>query len=264
MVPSSVLPLTVETNGMSAALDVSAASAVVGVIMPASWSPAVVTVQGSIDGTEFFDIYAGPAAGELFFNVMADALVPINPDRLRGCKAIKLRSGFSGAVIPQAQPRLFGIVVEGASAAGGGTLPETGYYGTKLNWADGAGAIALPNWLPAPFVQVDGPHGVLEGSGFRCVQGGPVVLVMNGYVKHQWDRWIIFGRRWDGGAIVEFARLQIKSNEPVLVYFEMAVTLEQGGLLETFISSDFEWASFAWSNGAMMLLVESLGSFARA
>jgi hypothetical protein len=255
----TVLPLSVGVTGISPALDISTASAVVAVIMPAAWTPAVVSLLGSADGTNFYDILDGLTGSDLFFNLKPGSMVSVNPNRLRGCKAIKLRSGTMQKVVPQAASRTFGIVVETTTASLGGTgaKPATGYIGTKLYWANGTGIVALPSWVAAPFNEVNGPHGVLENGGFRCSIGGPAVLSMNGYVQHQWDRWIIFGRRWNGGPIQEFGRVQIKSNDPVLVYYEMDVTLVQDGLLETFISSDFPWASFTWTRGAMMFLEES-------
>src|SRR3954471_9079841 len=133
----TVLPLAMGTSGLSAALDITVVSAVVAVIMPDDWSPATVTLQGSADGTTFFNIYDGIVGAELVFNVKPRTLVAVNPNRLRGCKAIKLRSGTHDAQVPQAAPRTFGVIVEAAAGKVGGTKPATGYLGTKLYWADG-------------------------------------------------------------------------------------------------------------------------------
>src|SRR3954468_21817301 len=202
----TVLPLTMDVTGISPALDISGASAVVGVIMPSAWTPAVVSLQGSADGTNFYDIYDGLNGADLFFNVKPGSFVSVNSNRLRGCVAIKLRSGTPIKKVPQAAARVFGIVVETAASTsgGGGAAPATGYIGTKLYWANGTGVVALPSWIAAPFNEVKGPHGVLENGGFRCALGGRSILSMNGYVQHQWDRYVIFGRRWNGGPIQEF------------------------------------------------------------
>lgn len=98
---------------MSAAVDLTGAAAIVGLIMPTTWSPALVTVQGSPDGTTFYDLHDGMPGAELAFNVPVNSLVMLNPDRLRSCKAVKIRSGTAAAPIMQMVACQFGIVVEG-------------------------------------------------------------------------------------------------------------------------------------------------------
>ena len=98
---------------MSDAVLLTDVTAVVGLIMPGDWTPAVVTVQGSPFGVNFYDIYDGTAGKELLFNVKPRTLVMINPNRLRSCIAIKLRSGTAAAPVAQLGARTFGIVVEG-------------------------------------------------------------------------------------------------------------------------------------------------------
>lgn len=103
------------TTGISNVLDISTATAVVGIIMPTDWTPAIVTIEGSADGTTFYELYDGMAARELAFNVGPGTMVSINPDRLRCCKAIRLRSGTRDQVVPQGPAREFFIIVEGAT-----------------------------------------------------------------------------------------------------------------------------------------------------
>lgn len=103
------------TTGISNVLDISTAAAVVGIIMPDDWTPAIVTLEGSADGISFYEIYDGTAARELAFNVSPGTMVSINPDRLRCCKAIRLRSGTRDQVVPQDTAREFFIVVEVAT-----------------------------------------------------------------------------------------------------------------------------------------------------
>jgi len=87
---------------------------VVGLVAPdESWSPAVVTVQGSPDGVNFYDFYDGVTGQELAFNIVPNSMVMINPNRMRSCQAVILRSGTRAAPIPQTGGvRIFGIVVE--------------------------------------------------------------------------------------------------------------------------------------------------------
>ena len=99
-------------TGISNALDISLVSAVVGIIMPTDWTPAAVAIEGSANGTDFYPIYDGMAAADLRFNVGPGTMVAINPNRLRCCMAIRLRSGGHDAPpIPQGTAREFGIVV---------------------------------------------------------------------------------------------------------------------------------------------------------
>lgn len=88
---------------------------VVGIIMPAAatWTPAVVTVQGSSDGTNFYDLYDGLTAKELSFNVKPGSMVAISPNRLVCCTSIKLRSGTGAAPMIQNLACQFGVVVQG-------------------------------------------------------------------------------------------------------------------------------------------------------
>ena len=87
---------------------------VVGLVTPdESWRPAVVTLQGSPDGVNFYDFYDGITGEELAFNVVPNTMGMINPNRLRCCQAVILRSGTRAAPIPQTSGvRIFGIVVE--------------------------------------------------------------------------------------------------------------------------------------------------------
>ena len=103
-------------TGISNALDISEVTAVVAIVMPSDWTPAVVTIDGSPDGTDFYPMHDGMTGTEITFNVSPGTMVAISPNRLRGCKAIRLRSGSHEAPpIPQGVAREFLIIVETAS-----------------------------------------------------------------------------------------------------------------------------------------------------
>lgn len=100
-------------TGISNTLDISTVAAVVGLVTPANWTPAAVSVEGSANGTDFYPIYDGMNASDLTFNVAPGTMVAINPNRLRCCMAIRLRSGGHDAPpIPQGTPREFFVIVE--------------------------------------------------------------------------------------------------------------------------------------------------------
>jgi hypothetical protein len=102
-------------TGISNTLDISTASTVVGLIMPAGWTKANVTIEGSADGATFYPIYVGTTPNLLSFSVPPGTMVAINPDRLRCCKAIRLISGNRDALVPQGESREFGVIVETAT-----------------------------------------------------------------------------------------------------------------------------------------------------
>src|SRR4029077_6828534 len=106
---------------ISETVDLAGVTAVVGLVMPNDWTPAVVTVQGSPDGVFFHDLRDGFSGVELSFNVRGDTMVMINPNRLRCCIAVKLRSGTRDNPVVQQALRQFGLVVEGNVASQPGT-----------------------------------------------------------------------------------------------------------------------------------------------
>jgi hypothetical protein len=108
--------LTVLIRGgetLSDVVDLTGATAVVGVVMPPEWTAALVTVQGSPDGVFFHDLHDGVTGIELAFNARPGSLVMLNPNRMRSCVAIRLRSGTHDQPVVQELTRQFGIVVEG-------------------------------------------------------------------------------------------------------------------------------------------------------
>jgi hypothetical protein len=108
------LPLIIPARAsLSEILSLEGVTAVVGIIMPQAWTSANVTILGSPFGVNFYDLHDGLPGTELFFNVKPGVMVNINPNRLRCCAAIRLRSGIHDAPIAQAAARTFGIVVEG-------------------------------------------------------------------------------------------------------------------------------------------------------
>lgn len=99
-------------TGVSNIVDLSSVAAVVGLIMPTDWTPAIVSVEGSANGTDFYPMYDGMAPTMLSFTVPPGTIIGIRPDRLRCCKAIRLLSGMRSNLVPQEVPREFGLVVE--------------------------------------------------------------------------------------------------------------------------------------------------------
>ena len=99
-------------TGISNVVDISTAKAVVGLIMPSAWTPAVVTLEGSADGANFYTMYEGRNSNRISFNVPPNMFVAVSPDLLRCCKAIRLISGTREVLVPQGEAREFGLVIE--------------------------------------------------------------------------------------------------------------------------------------------------------
>jgi hypothetical protein len=99
-------------TGVSNVADISLAKAVVGLVMPPDWTPAIITLEGSPDGLNFYPIYEGMSSTRIQFSVPPGSLIPIDPNRLRCCQAIRLLSGGREELVPQGAPREFGLVIE--------------------------------------------------------------------------------------------------------------------------------------------------------
>jgi hypothetical protein len=99
-------------TGISNIVDISTATAVVGLITPPDWTPAVMTIEGSANGTDFYTMYDGMNSTLLSFAVPPNTIIAINPNRPRCCKAIRLISGVRPNLVPQGLAREFGLVIE--------------------------------------------------------------------------------------------------------------------------------------------------------
>ena len=75
-----------------------------------TFTSAAITLEGSVDGTNFFPIH--DASGEKTFNAAATAarIIQINPP-LVGLQQVKIRSGTSGAAVNQGADRTVAIYV---------------------------------------------------------------------------------------------------------------------------------------------------------
>jgi len=113
--PASIPLIIPARASLSDILSLEVVTAVVGLIMPQSWTAANITVLGSPFGVNFYDLHDGMPVTELMFACRPGVMVNINPNRLRCCAAIRLRSGTHNAPIAQAAARTFGIVIEGDS-----------------------------------------------------------------------------------------------------------------------------------------------------
>jgi hypothetical protein len=88
----------------------------VGLVMPDVWTPARVSIQVSVNNTEFhdlfdFDLETRTTAKEVVFNVPPPGtIVAINPNATMMARYIKLRSGTRDEPIDQAATCMFTLL----------------------------------------------------------------------------------------------------------------------------------------------------------
>lgn len=82
----------------------------VALILPDAWTAASLTFQGSVDGTNFFNVYDG--ATERTLVVAANYYSAQNIADWVGFRWIKVRSGTAGTAVNQAAERTITLVVQ--------------------------------------------------------------------------------------------------------------------------------------------------------
>ena len=173
-----------DRDSLSNALDISLVANVVGLIMPPDWTPAVVSIEGSANGTDFYPIYDGMTATDL--NGSGQCRHPrfndgdaINPNRLRCCMAIRLRSGTHDAISQYRSRRASrvwpcgrdGSPVQPPATGVGAHLIEdesNGFHGIAQNFqAPGPMTVAVQAWLKSTDRQAGFDIQDSAGSGAR-------------------------------------------------------------------------------------------------
>ncbi len=90
--------------------------AITGIIMPAAWDAAVLSIQASLDGTTFRDAYdnigteiqLGAAAGR---QLVIPLMPAIGSPLLAGFQYLKLRSGTAAAPVVQSATRTINLLL---------------------------------------------------------------------------------------------------------------------------------------------------------
>ena len=73
----------------------------VGIVIPAAWTAAVITFQVSTDTVNYYELYDG-AGNEVTLTVGAGQFIQIDPTKFRGINLFKLRSGTAASPVNQA------------------------------------------------------------------------------------------------------------------------------------------------------------------
>lgn len=84
-----------------------------GLMMPAAWTAASITFQGSIDGTTYGDLYntSGTEYTIASANAVASRFIAIDPRDFAGVRYVKVRSGSSAAAVNQGAARTLGLAL---------------------------------------------------------------------------------------------------------------------------------------------------------
>lgn len=79
-----------------------------GVYMPAAWTAAGLSFQGSADGVTYYDIHA--ALGEVTATTAASVYASVDPTPFLGVNFLKVRSGTSAAAVNQLAERVLTLM----------------------------------------------------------------------------------------------------------------------------------------------------------
>ena len=89
---------------------------IVGLVTPAAWTPARVTVQVSPQGDNYYDLFDG-AGNEFAFSVIQpNTMIYVNAHRLMSAAFIRFRSGTRNAPVVQPITRNFFLIGAGKIA----------------------------------------------------------------------------------------------------------------------------------------------------
>jgi hypothetical protein len=113
--PIGSLPCLIDMGGSYSHVVALAGYYVVGLITPSEWDAAPVTVQVSVEGDNYYDLFNG-VGGEFTFNVTPDIMINVDPNLLMMANFLRLRSGTRGLEVPQTKERRFYVVVKGTIA----------------------------------------------------------------------------------------------------------------------------------------------------
>ena len=107
-------------DSLSDALTVSSGN-IFRVIMPDDWNTAILTMQISMDGTNYYDVF-DEFGKEFTMPCVPNSIIPLSR-YLMTIAGLKIRSGFGRSPVKQSADRVFGIVIDTRAGAVTDTLP---------------------------------------------------------------------------------------------------------------------------------------------
>ena len=98
------------SGSLSPAVRLPPACYLSAIIMPAAWTAANLTFQGSHEGSTYNDIY-DEYGSELVVNAAAATHIVLQPAIWSGTRFLKIRSGTTGTPVNQAAARTIQLIV---------------------------------------------------------------------------------------------------------------------------------------------------------
>ena len=107
--------LSTTSTGQSDAIDCAGATLSSILMATSAWTNASMTFLGSIDGSNFYDIY-GSTGNEIAYTTTASRLMTFDPAFWLGMRWIKIRSGTTATPVAQAAERTLIAMLQGLGA----------------------------------------------------------------------------------------------------------------------------------------------------
>lgn len=147
--------------------------------------------------------------------------------------------------------------VYGRAANGWLALESPGVIGAVITTLAGQEQIALPDYSNIQFDTVTGAAFTkTDDNVITSTIAGDLVVQVATRVTAGWGNYVVFGYAKNGGDAVELGRVLVQSGTPVPVAARYDLTVAIGDTLEILISSDFAYASFAWTVGEIQVYVK--------
>lgn len=117
---------------------------------------------------------------------------------------------------------------------------------------DGAAQIVEPAFQKLLFTQTLGNAAQLNGDDIEFTVSGDGQIEFSVEVKHNWGSQVIFGYTINGADFEELGRVTVEANDFILVTARFPWAFTAGDVVQLYISSNFEYAEFAWQNGQVL------------
>ena len=108
VITSDLTATIASSASLSGVVDLSGTT-VVAIVMPSSWDAADISLQASVDGTNFFDVY-DQYGNEVNIPADADNFITLSPAAFASIQFMKIRSGSSASAVVQSASRDITIV----------------------------------------------------------------------------------------------------------------------------------------------------------
>jgi hypothetical protein len=105
-----VTPVTIANGQALSSIIVCKGLKLAGIIMPATWDAAAITLQAGMDGVTFQDVYDKSGA-EVSITVAAGKCTMMDPAPLQAACYLRIRSGTGAAPVNQTAQRTVNLIL---------------------------------------------------------------------------------------------------------------------------------------------------------